>query len=223
LYVGDEKLYIRGVTYGPFEPEPGGSEYHAPEVVEGDFSRMREEGVNVVRTYTVPPRWLLDLAREYGIYLMLGLPCDRPLLLAEVGLDSRRNGLEQQARTLDWQIRTIFAAGAVGTIVFLDRRMVSRGTRNHGLGFRTHHSRSFAQTCLYDWRRNFSGRAAAPNETGHTDLVVICSYNGGETVEETFAHVTQLNYPAYETIVGNGGSTDSTSEIAGRISTLRRY
>src|SRR5207244_1210027 len=43
---------------------------------------------------------------------------DRPLIMAEIGLDSRRNGEEAQARTLDWQVRTAFAAGCAGAFVF---------------------------------------------------------------------------------------------------------
>src|SRR5262245_48802407 len=36
IFVGDEKLYIRGVTYGTFRPLEDGSEYPAPETVERD-------------------------------------------------------------------------------------------------------------------------------------------------------------------------------------------
>src|SRR5439155_3684092 len=43
---------------------------------------------------------------------------DRPLLLGEVGLDSRRHGEAHQAQVLDWQIRTAFAAGCAGSFVF---------------------------------------------------------------------------------------------------------
>src|SRR5262249_485906 len=43
---------------------------------------------------------------------------DRPLLMSELGLDSIRNGEEKQASTLDWQIRTTFAAGCCGAFVF---------------------------------------------------------------------------------------------------------
>ena len=35
---------------------------------------MAAIGVNAVRTYTVPPRWLLDLALEHGLRVMVGLP-----------------------------------------------------------------------------------------------------------------------------------------------------
>src|SRR5213083_2441944 len=42
---------------------------------------------------------------------------DRPVIMAEVGLDSRRHGEEAQARILDWQIRATFAAGCAGAFV----------------------------------------------------------------------------------------------------------
>jgi hypothetical protein len=38
--------------------------------------------------------------------------------MAEIGLDSRRNGEERQAEVLDWQVRTAFAAGCAGAFVF---------------------------------------------------------------------------------------------------------
>src|SRR5260370_29313371 len=43
---------------------------------------------------------------------------DRPLVMAEVGLDSRRHGEEGQSVSLDWQIRTAFANGCAGAFAF---------------------------------------------------------------------------------------------------------
>ena len=40
LFVGDEKLWIRGVTYGTFRPDADGNEYQDPETVEYDFAQM---------------------------------------------------------------------------------------------------------------------------------------------------------------------------------------
>src|SRR5262245_44518771 len=60
LFVGKEKLYVRGVTYGTFRPDENGDEFPAPEVVEHDFAMMAANGINAVRTYTPAPRWLLD-------------------------------------------------------------------------------------------------------------------------------------------------------------------
>ena len=77
LYVGQEKLYLRGVTYGPFRPDESGCEYHKPEVVEKDFATIRRQGVNAVRTYTVPPRWLLDIALTHDLHVLAGLPWEQ--------------------------------------------------------------------------------------------------------------------------------------------------
>src|SRR5208337_1897312 len=74
IYVGDEKFYIRGVTYGPFRPDGHGCEYHDPKTVDRDFAQMAANGINTVRTYTVPPRWLLDTALKHNLRVMIGLP-----------------------------------------------------------------------------------------------------------------------------------------------------
>src|SRR5437868_2164355 len=137
LYLGDQKFYVRGVTYGTFRPDADGGEYHSPDVVERDFAQMAANGINAVRTYTVPPRWLLDTAQRHGLRVMVGLPWEqhvaflddnlgrlhnlageRPLVLAEIGLHSRRHGADAQERALPWQVRTAFASGCAGAFVF---------------------------------------------------------------------------------------------------------
>src|SRR5438876_3592722 len=73
LFVGNEKLYVRGVTYGTFRPGPDGNAFPDEATVAADFALMAANGVNAVRTYTVPPRWLLDCARRRGIRVMVGV------------------------------------------------------------------------------------------------------------------------------------------------------
>ncbi len=90
MFVGDDKLYVRGVTYGTFRPDDDGHEYPAAAVVERDFTHMAACGMNAVRVYTVPPRWLLDSAWRLGLRVMVGLPVERYVgLLADKtdGLD----------------------------------------------------------------------------------------------------------------------------------------
>lgn len=77
LHVGGRKLYIRGVTYGTFRPDDSGSEYGPPETVERDFRSMSAAGFNALRTYTVPPLWLLDLALRHGLMVIVGLPWEQ--------------------------------------------------------------------------------------------------------------------------------------------------
>src|SRR5262245_6204350 len=77
IFVGDAKLHVRGVTYGPFRPDESGSEYHDLASVERDFAQMAANGINAVRTYTVPPRWFLDAAQRHGLWVMVGLPWEQ--------------------------------------------------------------------------------------------------------------------------------------------------
>ena len=72
FYDGTEKFWIRGVTYGTFEPRDG-NEYPAPDRVSRDFALMREAGINTVRIYTVPPAYLLDEAERHGLRVIVGL------------------------------------------------------------------------------------------------------------------------------------------------------
>src|SRR6266540_1722661 len=83
LYVGDEKFWIRGVTYGTFRPDSSGSEYHNPEIVQRDFALIAANGMNAIRTYTAPPRWLLDAAQRSGLRVMVGLPWEQHVAFLE--------------------------------------------------------------------------------------------------------------------------------------------
>src|SRR6266542_3434127 len=77
LFLRDRKLYVRGVTYGPFGPGETSGEERAAESVESDFAAMTANGVNTVRTYTTPSRRLLDLAWRHGLRVMVGLPWEQ--------------------------------------------------------------------------------------------------------------------------------------------------
>src|SRR2546422_5144619 len=66
IFTGDEKVYVRGVTYGTFRPDESGNEFD-PILASADFAAMSLNGINAIRTYTVPPRWLLDLAQAHGL------------------------------------------------------------------------------------------------------------------------------------------------------------
>src|SRR6266508_3668192 len=72
LWTGGEKLFVKGVTYGPFAPgaDPQGFER---ERVDGDFAAMAAAGVNTVRLYDAPAPWLLDLAARHGLRAIAGI------------------------------------------------------------------------------------------------------------------------------------------------------
>jgi GT2 family glycosyltransferase len=77
LFVDDSKYYVRGVTYGTFRPGADGVLFPPRAVVDADFTAMARSGINTVRTYTVPPSWLLDLAALHGLRVVVGIPWEQ--------------------------------------------------------------------------------------------------------------------------------------------------
>ena len=49
LFVGEDKLWVKGVTYGTFAPGEDGSGYPERSQVIDDFDAMAEAGLNTVR------------------------------------------------------------------------------------------------------------------------------------------------------------------------------
>ena len=78
LYIGNEKFWVRGVTYGAFRPDGHGNEYHNLETIERDFAQMAASGLNTVRIpQTMPPIALLDAAQRHGLHVMGGLSAEQ--------------------------------------------------------------------------------------------------------------------------------------------------
>jgi GT2 family glycosyltransferase len=87
LAVGNARLWVRGVTYGTFAPDADGERFPCAERVLTDFEAMAAAGINAVRVYTPPPRWLLDAAAAAGLWVMVGLPWEQHVAFLE---DRRR-------------------------------------------------------------------------------------------------------------------------------------
>jgi len=77
FFVGDDKFWVKGVTYGTFRPNSDGDQYPKREQVAFDFKKMAAAGFNSVRVYTAPPIWLLDEAQAHGLRVMVGLWWDQ--------------------------------------------------------------------------------------------------------------------------------------------------
>ena len=62
----------------------------------------------------------LERREQFAAYLarLQNLAGDRPLVLAELGLDSLRNGLESQAESLSWQLESVLTGGCAGVYVY---------------------------------------------------------------------------------------------------------
>lgn len=74
FFLGDRKFYLRGVCYGPFEAADHGFPFPRLSVLEEDLAGIADLGANTLRTFTVPPRWLLDRAAEHGLRVLVTVP-----------------------------------------------------------------------------------------------------------------------------------------------------
>jgi glycosyltransferase involved in cell wall biosynthesis len=97
FWTGAEKFYLRAVSYGPFATASHGDQFPERDMVERDFALIHELGANTVRTFTVPPRWLLDRAEAHGLRILMGIPwaehvcfLDAPRLVEEIHETIRR-------------------------------------------------------------------------------------------------------------------------------------
>jgi O-antigen biosynthesis protein len=333
LFVGEEKFWIRGVTYGTFKPDQSGVQFPPQQVIEQDFRAITEAGLNAIRVYTIPPLWVLNAAATFGLRVMIGLPWEqhvaflddrirgerilndirknvsrlishpavlcyavgneipasivrwygkarierfiarlcaavksedptalvtyvnfptteyldlpfldfvafnvyletkdqltpylgrlqnlageRPLVMTELGLDSRSNGESRQAESLDWQIATVFESGCAGAFVFAWTDEWFRGGHeivdwDFGLTKRNRQPKQ----ALHSVSTQFANVPFLADRQWPRISVIVCSYNGSRTIGETLAALESLDYPDYEVIVIDDGSIDQTNIIA---------
>ncbi len=130
-------------------------------------------------------------------------------------MDSLRNGEEKQADTLDWQTRTVFSSGCCGTIIYGWTDEWYRWgdlVQDWSFGLTT---RDRAPKPALRAVRNalaespFSKRGSWPRIS-----VVVSSFNGSPTIKDTLDGLLKLDYPDFEVVIVNDGSTDSTPKIA---------
>ena len=158
----------------------------------------------------------LESPERFDAYLarLQNLAGEKPLVMAEIGLDSRRNGPDLQAGSLAWQVRGAFAAGCAGAFVFAWTDEWHRGGHP-----------------IKDWDFGLVTRERAPKpalaavQRAYAELpfpadldwpaitVVCCSFNGARTIRDTLEGCARLAYPRFDVIVVNDGSTDTTPDI----------
>src|SRR5439155_3440229 len=142
---------------------------------------------------------------------------DLPLLLGEIGMDTLRHGELTQASFLAGHVREALLMGLAGTVVF------SWTDEWHTGGFAiddwafgiTHRDRS-PKASYHALREAFQTPLAAQTPATPHVSVVVCSYNGGRTLDQCLRSLRALEYPRYEVIVVDDGSTDNTPEILTR-------
>ncbi len=344
FFDGDQRFFMKGVTYGPFTPGPDETHLSTPDQTRRDLAQMREIGINVVRVYHPPPRWFLDQCAEHAIRVLVTLPwashteflprqrlraeitrfvrtavaanaghpamfgylvgneisptmvrwlgtrrvtefvehlirvgretdpdalfsyasypptefllpqnsdfcCfnvylhnqrdferyllrlqnlsdDRPLTLGEFGMDTIRHSQDEQAEMLGWHVDSVVKCGLAGTILFAWTDEWFTGGAE-----------------VTDWAFGIVTRDRAPKKAfftlrdklGQDDAtlphrplpatpfvsVIVCSYNGGRTLAACLDSLGKIDYPHYEVVLVDDGSTDDTREIAARFPDVR--
>src|SRR5262249_20442427 len=133
----------------------------------------------------------------------------------ELGLDSRRHGDEVQAQVLERQLRTAYASGCAGAFVFAWTDEWHRGgTEVDDWEFGLVDQQRKPKPALAAVERAFAD-APLPRGTASPRIsVVVCSRNGSATIGTCLGALDRLDYPDFEVIVVDDGSTDRTAEIA---------
>ena len=160
----------------------------------------------------------LESRQRLDAYLarLQNLAAERPLIMAEIGLDSRRHGEEAQAEAMQWQLRSAFSAGCAGTFAFAWTDEWHRGghaVEDWDFGL-TNRERQ-AKPALASLRAVYAEIPFADDTQWPRISVVVCSYNGANTIRDTLEGLKGLAYDDFEIIVVDDGSTDSTAAIAG--------
>jgi O-antigen biosynthesis protein len=196
------------------------------------YAIVREEDPQALVTYVNYPTTeylelpFLDLV-SFNVYLetkgelqsylarLQNVAGERPLLLTELGLDSLRQGELAQAQALDWQIRTTFEAGAAGAVIFSwTDEWFRAGSQVEDWAFGITDIDRNPKPAVHTVRKAFHETPFAPALDWPKISVIVCSYNGARTLRQCLSALAELDYPNYEVIVVNDGSTDDTAAIA---------
>ena len=142
---------------------------------------------------------------------------ERPLLLAEAGADSIREGVDGQALITASHVRAAFTEGACGAVAFSWTDEWWRGGKAvddwaFGLVDQARRPKP-ALGAVEEVFREVPFTAAALAE-GPTVSVVVCAYDAAETIDDCLTSLQRLTYPNVDVIVVNDGSRDATSQVA---------
>jgi cellulose synthase/poly-beta-1,6-N-acetylglucosamine synthase-like glycosyltransferase len=190
---------------------------------------VKEEAPDSLTTYVGhPPTEYLRLpfldVLSYNVYLerepemraylarLQTLANEKPVLLAEIGMDSKQHGEEMQARSLDWQIRAAFEKGLGGVTVYgwTDEWGIF-GTDVTGWSFGLTDAQRRPKKALGTVRDLYRGDVYRTRKKPWPMVsVVVCCYNAAQTIDECLTSLSRLDYPNYEVVVIDDGSKDGT-------------
>jgi glycosyltransferase involved in cell wall biosynthesis len=159
--------------------------------------------------------------RDFEGYLLRlqNLTGERPLVLGEFGMDTIRHSQEEQAEMLGWHVDSVVKCGLAGTIFFTwTDEWFTGGQEISDWAFGIVTREREPKKSFYALKEKLGRENSA---LSHRRLprapfvsVIVCSYNGGRTLSACLDSLGKLNYPDYEIILVDDGSTDDTRDIA---------
>lgn len=146
---------------------------------------------------------------------------DRPLVISEFGLDSRRNGTARQAEVLAWAIRAAREEGAAGMTVYAwSDRWWNAGMEVPDWDFGLTDREGRDKPALAAVREAFSSIRTAPSAIRFS--VIVCTRNGVARIGACLEALEKQSLPAHEVIVVDDGSSDGTADlVAARFPAVR--
>ena len=197
------------------------------------YSEAKQAAPDRLFTYVnFPPTEFLDLSFldlcAFNVYLhrekdlraylarLQHIAGHKPLLLAEAGVDSLREGEQHQAELTAMHLRAAFEEGACGAVAFAWTDEWWRGGHDvadwkFGLVDTDRRPKPAADAVARVFAEApFSAEA---RQRWPRVSVVVCAYNAADTLEDNLTSLERLNYPNYEVILVNDGSRDKTGEI----------
>ena len=143
---------------------------------------------------------------------------DRPLVLGEFGMDTIRHPEEEQEDMLSWHIEDVVRGGLAGTIIYAWTDEWFRGGQeilDWAFGLVTRERQP--KKALHAVKKLFGGEKPlaerVPLEKYPRVSVVVCSYNGGKTLSHCLHALDRVDYPNYEIVFVDDGSTDNSQEV----------
>lgn len=168
--------------------------------------------------------------RDFERYLLRlqNLSEDRPLILGEFGMDTIRHTEQEQAEMLGWHVESVVKCGLAGTIFFTWTDEWFTGDQEitdwaFGLVTRTREPKKAFFTLREKLGQDNAALPHRPLPSSPLVSVIVCSYNGAKTLAQCLESLGKLDYPNFEVILVDDGSTDETREIAGRFPRVRYF
>ena len=149
---------------------------------------------------------------------------NKPLMLGEFGVDSLQEGEPRKCEILSWQIETAFRSGLAGTVVFSFTDDWWRGGQQiegWRMGLTTRDRRR--KDSFHAVKRMYQLAPYFPPARNPRVSVVVACYNGESTLKACLESLERLNYPDYEIILVDDGSTDGTARIAAEHPRARNF